>query len=61
MDGRDANLVSEDKNKGIFQKVLGLDYDYLVKFIVDEPHLGLPPSHHGAVLSLVCMAQHCLH
>lgn len=33
------------KNDSIFPKVLRLDYDYLVKFILDEPHLGLEPSH----------------
>lgn len=33
------------KNKSNVQKVLGIECDYLVKFIVDEPHLGLEPSH----------------
>lgn len=42
LDRLDADLVPKDKkNRSIFQKALGIDYDYLVKFIVDEPHLGL--------------------
>lgn len=42
------DLAPKDKNKNVLLKVLGINCDYLVKFTVDEPHLGLRPSHRGA-------------
>lgn len=52
MDGLDADLVPKEKNTSIFQKVLGIDYDYLVK-VMWRNHIRASSQSLLRLLSLV--------
>lgn len=37
---------SKIKSKSIFQKILRIDYDYVVQLMTDKPLLGFWPNHY---------------